>query len=115
MIYNSSYLLNKSKIQNELHSYNYRKIKILGIQKPKYIKNKNYRRLNLSNKFRYSRILSENDIFKTKLKSTNNLSSNNDTFNSFIKSDFSSSEIIIKKAREFHDNASKEIDLTKKK
>ena len=114
MIYNSSYLLNKSKIQNELHSYNYRKIKILGIQKPKYIKNKNYRRLNLSNKFRYSRILSENDIFKTKLKSTNNLSSNNDTFNSFIKSDFSSSEIIIKKAREFHDNASKEIDLTKK-
>ena len=76
--------------------------------------NKNYRYLKLSNKFRNSRMLSENDLLKTKLKTTNNFTNYNDTFNSLLKSDFSSSEIIIKKAREFHNNASKETDFTKK-
>ena len=114
MIYNSSFHLNKSKNQNEIGSLNFRKIKIFSLQKPKPIMNKNYRYLKLSNKFRNSRMLSENDLLKTKLKTTNNFTNYNDTFNSLLKSDFSSSEIIIKKAREFHNNASKETDFTKK-
>ena len=114
MIYDSSLLLNKSKSKNEIRSLYYKKVKLLSLQKSKNI-NKNFRYLSPPNKFKNRRMLNENDLFKTKLKFTNNnLTNSNDTLNSMIKSDFSSCENIIRKAREFHGNASNETDFTKK-
>ena len=115
MIYDSSILLNKSKSKNEIRSLYYKKVKLLSLQKSKNINNKNFRYLSPPNKFKNRRMLNENDLFKTKLKITNNnLTNSNDTLNSMIKSDFSSCENIIRKAREFHGNASNETDFTKK-
>ena len=114
MIYDSSILLNKSKSKNEIRSLYYKKVKLLSLQKSKNINNKNFRYLSPPNKFKNRRLLNENDLFKTKLKITNNLTNSNDTLNSMIKSDFSSCENIIKRAREFHNNASNETDFTKK-
>ena len=115
MIYDSSILLNKSKSKNEIRSLYYKKVKLLSLQKSKNINNKNFRYLSPPNKFKNRRLLNENDLFKTKLKITNNnLTNSNDTLNSMIKSDFSSCENIIKRAREFHGNASNETDFTKK-
>ena len=115
MIYDSSILLNKSKSKNEIRSLYYKKVKLLSLQKSKNINNKNFRYLSPPNKFKNRRMLNENDLFKTKLKITNNnLTNSNDTLNSMIKSDFSSCENIIKRAREFHGNASNETDFTKK-
>ena len=115
MIYDSSILLNKSKSKNEIRSLYYKKVKLLSLQKSKNINNKNFRYLSPPNKFKNRRLLNENDLFKTKLKITNNnLTNSNDTLNSMIKSDFSSCENIIRKAREFHGNASNETDFTKK-
>ena len=114
MIYDSSILFNKSKSKKEIRSLYYKKIKLLSLQKSKIINNKNFRYLSPSNKFKNRRILNENELFKTKLKITNNLTNSNDTINSLIKSDFSSCENIIKKARDFHNNASNETDFTKK-
>ena len=114
MIYDSSILLNRSKTKKEIRSFNYRKIKLLSLQHSKNIDNKNHRYLNSSNNWKNRRIINENDLLRTKFKITNNLTNSNDTLNSFVKSNFSSCENIIKRAKEFHNNASNETDFTKK-
>ena len=104
-MFNSSIFLSRTKTNKEIRTLNSMRAKLMSLQRNRVINNFNIRYLKASNKFKNKRILNENVIFKKKLKLINNLTNFNDTSNSFLKSDFSSSENAIKRALEFHNNA----------
>ena len=97
---NNSDILNNSETKKENKAFNNKIIKLLNLRKNKYLQKSHLQFINLSNMIKNRRMKNENDLFKTKLKITNNFT-NDDTSYSLIKSYFSSGKKIIKKALEF--------------
>jgi hypothetical protein len=97
---NNSDILNNSETKKENKAFNSKIIKLLNLRKNKYLQKSHLQFINLSNMIKNRRMKNENDLFKTKLKITNNFT-NDDTSYSLIKSYFSSGKKIIKKALEF--------------
>ena len=100
MIFNSSILsMNKT---NDIEALKYRKVKIIKFRGHKFnISNNDITNLSLINKFKNRRILNEKYLFKSKLKINDYHTNFYDYSNPLKKNDFSSSEKIIKKAKEF--------------
>ena len=88
----------------EIEALKYKKIKIL--RKIKFNNNcNNVLSLSLSNKFKNRRMLNEKNLLRSKLKLSYNLTNFRDYTNQSSKMDFSSSEKIIQKAKEFHNSS----------
>ena len=100
MIFNSSILsMNKT---NDIEALKYRKVKIIKFRGHKFnISNNDITNLSLTNIFKNRRILNEKYLFKSKLKINDYHTNFYDYSNPLKKNDFSSSEKIIKKAKEF--------------
>ena len=88
----------------EIEDLKYKKIKIL--RKIKINNNSNnFPSLSLSNKFKNRRMLNEKNLLRTKLKLSFNLTNFPNNINQSTRIDFSSSEKIIQKAKEFHNSS----------
>ena len=88
----------------EIEDLKYKKIKIL--RKIKINNNSNnFPSLSLSNKFKNRRMLNEKNLLRTKLKLSYNLTNFPNNINQSTRIDFSSSEKIIQKAKEFHNSS----------
>ena len=97
---NSSCIFNKNKKNQEMHQIIKRKIKLFSLKNHRYYTN-HLDYFSFTNKYKNRRLLNEKSLFKTKLNITNNCTNIYDTNYSLVKSDFSSSEKIIKKAIDF--------------
>ena len=114
MMNNTVKVFKRSNTNKNIVNWHYKKIKLASLKTKYFGNNMNFRNLNMSTKFKNRRLLNESDLIKTKLKYTNNISNNfSDTIHSNVKSCFHSSENIMKKAIEFHNNASKDTFYTK--
>ena len=100
MMNNKSSIFNKNKKNQEIHHIIKRKIKLSNLKNHRYYTN-HLDYFSFTNKYKNRRLLNEKSLFKTKLNITNNCTNTYDTNNSLVKSDFSPSENIIKKALEF--------------
>ena len=99
----NSSLLDMNITNKEIEALKYKKIKIL--RKLRFNNNMNIPNLNLSNKFQKRRMVNEKYLFKTKLKSNSFFTNFYDYSYPSLKNDFSSSEKIIQKAKEFRNTS----------
>ena len=95
----NSSILDMNITNKEIEALKYKKIKTL--RKLRFNNNINIPNLSLSNKFQKRRMLNDKYLFKTKLKSNSFFSNLYDYSYPSLKNDFSSSEKIIQKAKEF--------------
>ena len=109
----NSSLLDMNITNKEIEALKYKKIKIL--RKLRFNNNINIPNLNLSNKFQKRRMVNEKYLFKTKLKSNSFFTNFYDYSYPSLKNDFSSSEKIIQKAKEFRNTSYNSILKEKEK
>ena len=109
----NSSLLDMNITNKEIEALKYKKIKIL--RKFRFNNNINIPNLNLSNKFQKRRMVNEKYLFKTKLKSNSFFTNFYDYSYPSLKNDFSSSEKIIQKAKEFRNTSYNSILKEKEK